>query len=140
VPRPLPNRVGERHGKLVVTARATRLANGFAAWSCICDCGGRRTVSNDKIAHILACKACSRSSRLSAHTTHGQNGTPTYFAWQKMKGRCRNKNNNRYRYYGAEGVRVCVRWLKFDNFLAVGWTPKRAVCTPLLRILPKRAA
>lgn len=32
--------------------------------------------------------------------------------------RCTNPNNNRYEIYGAIGVSVCERWLKFDGFYA----------------------
>ena len=45
--------------------------------------------------------------------------TPEYKTWQGMKDRCYNVNSNRYKYYGARGIKVCDRWLQsFDNFLS----------------------
>ncbi|MHB8815449.1 MAG: hypothetical protein ACYDAE_19565 [Steroidobacteraceae bacterium] len=43
---------------------------------------------------------------------------PTYLSWQRMKSRCLNPNDKDYRHYGGRGIRVCERWLKFENFLA----------------------
>lgn len=42
----------------------------------------------------------------------------TYGVWKNMIQRCTNKNNPAYHNYGARGITVCVRWYKFENFLA----------------------
>jgi len=44
--------------------------------------------------------------------------TPEYRSWQMMKNRCLNKKAGDFKYYGARGITVCDRWLKFENFLA----------------------
>jgi hypothetical protein len=49
---------------------------------------------------------------------HGGSETREYSTWEGMLARCRNKNSKGYRYYGARGISVCERWLKFENFLA----------------------
>ena len=36
--------------------------------------------------------------------------SPEYRAWSQMKNRCYNPNSNRYRTYGARGIRVCEQW------------------------------
>lgn len=52
------------------------------------------------------------------NATHGMSKTLTYNVWVKMKGRCQDPGNNRYRYYGGRGIRVCERWDEsFINFL-----------------------
>ena len=33
-----------------------------------------------------------------------------------MKGRCRNPNNDHFKWYGDKGVKVCDEWNKFENF------------------------
>ena len=43
--------------------------------------------------------------------------TPTYNSWLAMRRRCYEVVNNRYQYYGAKGIKVCERWMKFNNFL-----------------------
>jgi hypothetical protein len=35
-----------------------------------------------------------------------------------MLQRCINPRHGAYRYYGAKGITVCDRWLKFENFIA----------------------
>jgi hypothetical protein len=35
-----------------------------------------------------------------------------------MLQRCLNPKNTGYKYYGARGIKVCKRWLKFENFYA----------------------
>ncbi len=47
---------------------------------------------------------------------HGMWGTSTYLSWFNMKARCLNKNHDSYKYYGSRGIKVCDRWLKFENF------------------------
>lgn len=44
--------------------------------------------------------------------------SPTYKSWESMKWRCNNTNHPKYRYYGGRGIKVCDRWMKFDNFLS----------------------
>ena len=53
-----------------------------------------------------------------ANTTHGKRFTPTYRSWAAMKSRCSDKNSQDYPFYGARGIKVCDRWMKFENFLA----------------------
>jgi hypothetical protein len=48
-----------------------------------------------------------------------------YQSWANMKVRCLNKNSPSYSYYGSRGIKVCKRWLKFQNFLEdMGERPK----------------
>jgi len=35
-----------------------------------------------------------------------------------MLNRCRNKNDPKYKFYGARGIKVCDRWNSFENFYA----------------------
>lgn len=43
---------------------------------------------------------------------------PLYWLWNGMKQRCSNPNMRAWKWYGGKGVRVCERWLDFDNFVA----------------------
>jgi hypothetical protein len=48
---------------------------------------------------------------------HGMIFSPIYFSWRNLKGRCLNVNDRGYKNYGGRGIKVCERWLKFENFL-----------------------
>ena len=41
-----------------------------------------------------------------------------YRSWNSMKQRCANPNATGYHRYGGRGIKVCKRWMLFDNFLA----------------------
>ena len=52
------------------------------------------------------------------------NGSATYGSWQAMIQRCTNPRRGDWHRYGGLGVKVCDRWLTFDNFLAdIGQRP-----------------
>lgn len=40
-----------------------------------------------------------------------------YGLWYNMKQRCTNPKHPRYKDYGGCGVKLCVRWMIFDNFV-----------------------
>ena len=46
---------------------------------------------------------------------HGLRYIPEYQIWLQMKGRCLNRNNKRYNYYGGRGITVCQEWA--ESFL-----------------------
>jgi hypothetical protein len=78
-----------------------------------------------KISKSLTGRACSESARravIKRSTTHGcaPRGaqTRTYQCWAAMLRRCRNPAVRDYPNYGGRGIRVCARWLRFENFLA----------------------
>lgn len=49
---------------------------------------------------------------------HGMARTPEYAAWHAMTQRCTDPRNPRYHAYGGRGIRICRRWMKFENFFA----------------------
>lgn len=50
-------------------------------------------------------------------TTHGMSKTKVYRTWKAISTRCKNKKNKEYKRYGARGIKICKRWIKFENFL-----------------------
>ena len=51
---------------------------------------------------------------------HGMKAHPLYGVWCDMKKRCYNKNDRRYKWYGAKGVYVCDEWLN-DPIAFINW-------------------
>jgi len=47
---------------------------------------------------------------------HGMTNTKTYKSWAGIICRCTNKKNPAYKDYGYRGIKVCKRWMKFENF------------------------
>jgi hypothetical protein len=61
---------------------------------------------------------CLFAETLGNRRTHGMSRTPTYGVWQDMRKRCENPKSKSYPDYGGRGIKVCKRWLRFENFLA----------------------
>jgi hypothetical protein len=63
-----------------------------------------------------------RAAWLAARTKHGAYAggkeTPEHYTWRTMHARCKNPNAASYPHYGGRGISVCIRWGKFENFLA----------------------
>jgi len=51
-----------------------------------------------------------------------------YRIWEAMWRRCTVKTDAAYVNYGGRGIRICVRWKKFENFLSdMGLRPAKKV-------------
>lgn len=102
---------GQRFGSLVVSGAAgSRTANGGLIWDCVCDCGSLVQYRGDLL----------KSGRRKSCGQHndGRSDTSEYSIWLTMRARCTNPKNHKFADYGGRGIRVCDRWLSFDNFLA----------------------
>ena len=40
-----------------------------------------------------------------------------YWCWKSIKQRCTNPKCNAYKNYGKRGIKVCDKWMEFENFL-----------------------
>lgn len=85
-------------------------------WLFECDCGIKKIVCKDNVIREKS-KSCG-CFRNDNHPrkTHGMTHTKFYTVWNRIKARCLNRNSERYKDYGGRGIRVCKRWLKFENF------------------------
>jgi hypothetical protein len=123
-PTPL---AGHSFGRLKVIEIAGSDKHGKTRWRCACACGRAITVRG---AHLmsgitrscgcLAKETLRKNGERSARHGHARVGhrSLTYSSWQAMLKRCNNPHHRYYKNYGGRGIKVCNRWLKFENFLA----------------------
>ena len=107
------NLIGKKFGRLKVLEFAYKKGN-FVYLKCKCDCGKEKNV---QIYNLIKGKSkscgCLQKEIVSKHKF---SRTRFYYNWTSMKQRCSNKKNKKYNYYGSKGIRVCKRWMKFENF------------------------
>ena len=87
---------------------------------CRCICGKEKTVRLTTIkqgkSKSCGCKKNPATGIKSGVYKHGKSQTAEYRSYRAMIGRCYDKKNDSYEYYGGRGIKVCNRWLKFENF------------------------
>lgn len=108
---------GMRFGRLTVMRR-TEQTIIRAQWWCLCDCGAKTKVYGEVLRRGNA-RSCG-CLRRDAATTHGmsKSGSAAYKSWRAMRSRCESPNHSAYKCYGGRGIKVCERWMVFENFLA----------------------
>lgn len=89
-------------------------------WKCLCNCGKSKIVASIALRRGLTKSCGCYRNEVSGNRarTHGMSRTPTYETWCKMVKRCTDPKADQYKWYGAEGITVCKRWLSFENFFA----------------------
>lgn len=116
------NLVGQRFERLVVVGDAGICSKHNVRWECVCDCGGR-AVAYAYDLRAGKVKSCGCLAREGANTKHGlarggKRRSRVYSIWATMVQRCTNPNDRAYANYGARGIKVCRRWMSFENFFA----------------------
>lgn len=118
-PRKRIDLVGQRFGKLLVLKLYDINKWRNSVWLCRCDCGQIKTIQHShlKSGAIVSC-GCFNMEKSLKHG-HAKNGKSSkiYMAWDAMHQRCTNSKTENFNRYGGRGIRVCVRWKKFENFL-----------------------
>lgn len=89
-----------------------------------CECGTELRIKavSVRTGHTSSC-GCLRVERarvatVNALTKHGLAHTKVWNTWSRMKQRCTNNKDARWHQYGGAGIKVCERWMSFENFLA----------------------
>lgn len=115
--------IGMRFERLIVISPAEPELQGKyfrPRWLCRCDCGVEKIVSVGHLrsGHTRSCGCLVRNNSITHGCTVNGEIEPIYNVWSTMKARCLNPNVDNYQNYGGRGIRVCERWLSFENFLA----------------------
>lgn len=119
---------GQKFGRLTVLDISH--SKKITYWRVQCDCGKIKIIEGKslRLGRTVSCGCYHKDKLRQMLTKHGHakgSGSRVYEVWEGMKQRCLNINNARYQDYGGRGIRVCERWMKFENFLAdMGERPK----------------
>ena len=108
---------GQVFGRLTVISRSQGKNTRYL---CKCICGTETIVQsgNLRTGHTQSCGCLNRESTVERETEHGLSKTKVHRTWCAIRGRCSNPSNKRFPYYGGRGIKVCKRWMVFENFLA----------------------
>lgn len=121
-------------GRLIAIKRVANSKQNQSMWLCKCNCKyktERIVLGNDlRNGHTKSCGCLRKEIITEAMTKHGHNKrgktTKIYYVWQGIIQRCCNSSHKSYKDYGGRGIKVCKRWLKFENFnedMGKGWKP-----------------
>ena len=115
---------GQRFGRLLVASVAGFIQEAprrrVYLWNVTCDCGRSLTVRHN---HLVSGRSsscgCFRIDRFrQVVVTHGKSRSAAFGSWHLMVRRCRNPHHPGWERYGGRGIRVCERWMTFENFYA----------------------
>lgn len=115
---------GDVFGYITAIRLRNRAPHGGTTWFCECICGAQMVCAGNRLltGHKKSCGCKTVAMIVSTVSKHGCNRenkpTPEYQSWAHMKSRCLLKTNRAYTDYGGRGIKVCDRWLRFENFLA----------------------
>lgn len=103
--------LGLKFGRLTILSFVGMNKHRMDMWMCKCECGKAVITRGLSIrsGHTESCGCLKKK--------HGLSNTRTQYSWSDMKRRCTQKYHYQYKNYGAKGIRVCKRWLKFQNFV-----------------------
>lgn len=109
--------VGKRFFRLTVVRIAESKKHGVRRYECICDCGKTHyvTAANLLGGSVKSC-GCYRESKLHVPKTHGDSKKRLYVIWNRMKSRCLDPKNEKYKYYGGRGISICEEWMDYIRF------------------------
>lgn len=109
--------------EILIVIKEKSNKKGHIHYKCLCDCGNFITVRGSSL-RTGNTKSCG-CFKAEIRTKHNMSKTSEYESWRGMIQRCNNINSAQYNYYGGRGIKVCSRWLDFQNFFDdMGLKPK----------------
>jgi hypothetical protein len=116
------NMIGKKFAFLTVVSLHGKNKHGQLVWLVKCACGCKKFVlgTNLRLGRTKSCGCKTKVFISKSATTHGMSRrgckSSEYVTWANMIARCYKPSNPSYFRYGAVGITVCDRWMKFINF------------------------
>jgi len=104
------DRTGMKFGKLTITDEYRINKRTMAV--CQCECGN--TKDNIRVSSLTS--GNTMSCGCEHYGKYKIKNKALYQSWWAMVDRCNNPKSQPYKNYGGRGVKVCERWLDYDNF------------------------
>lgn len=105
---------GKKFGRWIVLKKKG-IIHERPAWLCLCECGTVKVIQGGSLRGGYT-KSCGCIQKETV-TTHNMSKSTIYSTWVCMLQRCNNPKYTYYSHYGGRGIKVCKRWMQFDNFL-----------------------
>jgi len=102
---------GQKFGILTVL-NFDGIKNSKYYWNCKCECGIEKVMRSDNIKTSNSCGCVTKFK-----SKHNLSHSRFHRIWNGMIARCTDENKENYKYYGGRGIKVCKRWLNFENFI-----------------------
>lgn len=127
--------IGRTFNRLTVIefAKRKKVKGGTVIyWKCRCQCGQMMVAGATSLlgGNTQSCGCYQRERAATSNYQHGwasrKGKHRLYRLWEGMKERCQNPNHQMWKHYGGKGIRVCERWLDFENFridMEASWKP-----------------
>ena len=115
---------GQKFGRLTIIKEIEPhilpCGNRYRKALCQCDCGNEKEVLYNSLksgkTKSCGCITIELLKKDNYQYKHGMSYTKFYKVWSSMRERCLSKNNKNYKNYGGRGIKICKKWLNFENF------------------------
>ncbi|WP_176317340.1 hypothetical protein [Burkholderia vietnamiensis] len=121
---------GRKIGRLEVLAPHRKEGIERLFYECRCECGNTCIIGAQNLRRGMtkSCGCLQKERVRQASLKHGMSHTSLHNTWMSMIQRCTDQNCRAYPDYGGRGIKVCDRWLTFENFLAdMGLPPQKGL-------------
>jgi hypothetical protein len=120
MPNKTKAKVGDKHERLTVVRILDVKNSKPRTAEMLCDCGITKkfVIANVLNGHTKSCGCFLKDVSTKRFKTHGLRKHPLYGIWAGIKDRTTNTKNCSYDDYGGRGIKICKRWIQFENFFA----------------------